>query len=397
MRVGVTREMEPGEKRVALAPSSLAILLKGKHAVLVEPGAGEESGYSDQEYRDAGAEIAAGREEVFSSSDVVAQVRSLGSASATWQQDMRRLRPGQWVVGCMDPLGEPAAFRTAAESGAATFALELLPRITRAQSMDVLSSQANLGGYKAVILAAAELPKIFPMMMTAAGTITPARVFVVGAGVAGLQAIATAKRLGAVVSAYDVRPAVKEQVESVGARFLEIPMTTEEAAGAGGYARAMGEDFYRRQAELMKPAVAESDIVVTTAAIPGQKAPVLVSREMVEAMRPGSVIVDLAAERGGNCELTRAGERIVHRGVLILGPLNLPSSVAGHASQLYGRNVANFIAYLGTKVAEDGPASLDRSDEIVRETLVTWQGEVVHPRVRQQLGLPEPEPAGPAA
>jgi NAD(P) transhydrogenase subunit alpha len=272
----------------------------------------------------------------------------------------------------------------------------LLPRITRAQSMDVLSSQANLAGYKAVLIAAERLGKVFPMMMTAAGTIAPSKVFVIGAGVAGLQAIATARRLGAVVSAYDVRPAVKEQVESLGGRFVELEIEAEDAQAAGGYARAMGEEFYRKQAELMTRVVAENDVVITTAAIPGQRAPILVTRAMVEAMQPGSIVVDIAAERGGNCELTVAGETIEHNGVLVAGPLNLPSTVAFHASQLYAKNIVTFLLHL----AKDGALQVDTADEITRETLLTQGGQVVNARVREKLGLeplPAPEPSEKAA
>jgi NAD(P) transhydrogenase subunit alpha len=252
------------------------------------------------------------------------------------------------------------------------FALELLPRITRAQSMDVLSSQATVAGYRAVLLAAMALPKMFPMMMTAAGTITPAKVLVVGAGVAGLQAIATAYRLGAVVSAYDVRPAVKEQVQSLGAKFVEMPLDTAAAEAKGGYAQAMDEEFYRRQRELMARVVAESDVVITTAAVPGKKAPVLVTREMVAGMSPGSVIVDLAAERGGNCELTVPGKPVVENGVTILGPINLPAEIAYHASQLYSKNISTFLLSL----VKEGQIQLDMEDEVVRDTLVAKDGKV---------------------
>jgi NAD(P) transhydrogenase subunit alpha len=286
-----------------------------------------------------------------------------------------------------DPIGAPEPARFAADKGLTLFALELLPRITRAQSMDVLSSQANLAGYKAALLAADALPKLFPMMMTAAGTITPSRVFVVGAGVAGLQAIATARRLGAVVSAYDVRPAVKEQVESLGARFAEIGLDSQDAQDSGGYAKEMGKDFYRRQAEMMSGVLAESDAVITTAAVPGRKAPILVTQAMVEGMRPGSLIVDLAAERGGNCELTRPGGVVEHGGVKILGPLNLPSQVPYHASQLYGRNIATFLLH----VARSGSVSIDASDEITAGTLVATGGRITHEAVREALGLAKEE------
>lgn len=392
MIVGVPKESLGGERRVALVPLSIAPLKKAGHSLVIESGAGTSAGFSDAEYAEAGASIAP-RSEVFAA-EMILQVRALGSNADGWRADLEAMRAGQALIALLDPLSAPEPAIDAARRGVISFSLELMPRITRAQAMDVLSSQANLAGYRAVLLAAGVLPKILPMMITAAGTIAPAKVFVVGAGVAGLQAIATAKRLGAVVSAYDVRPAVKEQVESVGARFIELPVSTEDAAGAGGYAKAMGEDFYRRQAELMAPVVAESDIVITTAAIPGQKAPILISRAMVEGMRAGSVVVDLAAERGGNCEVTQPGETIEYQGITIMGPLNIPATVAHHASQLYAKNVTTFLAHL----AKAGSLTLDLEDEITRETLVTNGGEVVHPRVRERLGLPAlPEPAPAAA
>ncbi len=382
MIVGVPKETFPGEKRVALVPTTVAQLVKGKFTVRIEAGAGAEAGFLDPQYREAGAELVEAREAVFGA-DVVLGVRALGANPELYEADLGHCREGQVLIGMMDPLSIPHPATAAARRGLTTFALELLPRITRAQAMDVLSSQANLAGYKAVLLAAGHLPRILPMMITAAGTIAPAKVFVVGAGVAGLQAIATAKRLGAVVTAYDVRPAVKEQVESVGARFLQLELASEGAAGSGGYAQAMGEEFYARQAELMLPVVAESDIVITTAAIPGERAPVLVSRAMVDRMRPGAVVVDLAAERGGNCELTQPGETVLHGGVQVMGPLNLPATLAYNASQLFAKNVATFLTHL----ARDGSLALDLEDEITRETLVTRGGEVVHPRVRKKLGL----------
>jgi NAD(P) transhydrogenase subunit alpha len=381
---GVPKESFPGERRVAVVPQAVAQLAKAKFDLCIETGAGTGSGFSDAEYQGAGATVAPDRSEVFARSDVILQVRALGANPDGWAADLDLARDGQTIVAMMDPLANPGPATDAARRNVVTFALELMPRITRAQAMDVLSSQANLAGYKAVLMAADVLPKILPMMITAAGTLAPGRVFVVGAGVAGLQAIATAKRLGALVSAYDVRPVVKEQVESVGARFVELPVTTEEAAGAGGYAKAMGAEFYARQAELLTPVVAESDIVITTAAIPGEKAPILITRSMVEGMRPGSVVVDLAAERGGNCELTQPGETIDFQGVTVIGPLNAPSTLAGNASQLFAKNIGTFLAHL----ASGGSLSIDREDEITRETLVSFEGEVVNPRVRQRLGLP---------
>ena len=269
--------------------------------------------------------------------------------------------------------------------GVNAFALELLPRIARAQPMDVLSSMASIAGYKSVLLAAEALNKLFPMMITAAGTITPAHVFIVGVGVAGLQAIATAKRLGAVIRAYDVRPAVKEQVESLGAKFVEMELETEDSETSGGYAKAMDEDFYRRQREMMKEVVAESDVVITTALIPGKKAPILITEEMVKGMTSGSVIVDLAAEGGGNCELTKSGETIEAHGVQIIGIENLASTIPHHASQMYAKNLTAFLKIL----VDDGELNINMDDEIIRDTLLTYQGEVVNPRVKELLGMPE--------
>lgn len=384
MRIGVTRETFPGETRVAVVPSAIAALKKAQVEVLVQAGVGKSAGFSDLEYTEAGATVVPTREEVIAGADIVLQVRSLGANSEGYQKDLSLAREGQVWIAMMDPLWVSEPVVEAAQKGIIAFALELVPRITRAQPMDVLSSQSNLAGYKAVLLAANSLSKIFPMMMTAAGTITPARVFVVGAGVAGLQAIATARRLGAVVSAYDVRPAAREQVESLGARFVELPLEVQDAQDAGGYARALGEDFYRRQAQMMSSILPENDVVITTAAVPGQRAPVLVTREMVEAMRPGSVIVDLAAERGGNCELTQPGQTVVHEGVTIIGPLNLPATMPYHASQMYARNITSFAVNL----LKGGALNLDMEDQIIRDTLLTRDGQVVHPRVREKLGLP---------
>ncbi len=379
MIVGLPKESFPGERRVALVPLSIAPLKKAGFEVAFEPGAGALAGFSDEAYLEAGANLGTSREDVFTRSEIVAQVRSMGANPPGWEADLKLCREGQTLIATMDPLSVPEPFAEGAKGKVTTFALELIPRITRAQAMDVLSSQANLAGYKAVLMAADALPKIFPMMMTAAGTIAPSRVLVVGAGVAGLQAIATARRLGAVVSGYDVRPAVKEQVESLGARFVELPLETAE--GEGGYAKAMDEAFYKKQAELMAAVVAENDVGITTAAVPGQKAPVLVTREMVDGMRRGSVIVDLAAERGGNCEVTRAGETVVHHGVTVMGPQNLPSTVPNHASQLFAKNITTFLLY----IVKDGQVGTDPDDEIFRDTVVTRNGEIVNSRVREKL------------
>ncbi len=386
MIVGVPRESFPGERRVAIVPSVVPSLLKAGVEVHVETGAGESAGFSDANYESQGAGLVADRRKLFSEAELLVQVHGPGASADGGQAELELLRREQFVLGLMNPLGAPEKGRELASAGVTAFALELLPRISRSQPMDVLSSMATVAGYKAVLLAAAELGKLFPMMITAAGTITPTRVFVVGAGVAGLQAIATAHRLGAVVHAYDVWPAVKEQVESLGARFVEMELETEAAEESGGYARAMGEEFYRRQRELMDQVVAESDVVITTAAVPGKKAPVLITGAMVEKMAPGSVIVDLAAEGGGNCELTRAGETVQAHGATILGPVNLPSTVPYHASQMYAKNVTAFVENL----VDGGQIKLDMDDPIVSDTLLTHEGEVVNPRVRELLGLPNP-------
>lgn len=382
MKVAVLKETFPGEQRVALIPANIPALKKAGAEVLVESGAGAAAGFSDAEYGERGGQVVAGREAALAA-DVVLQVRCLGANLQAGQADLVHFRPQQVVVGMCDPLGEPEAIRRIAQTGATLFALELIPRITRAQSMDVLSSMATISGYRAVLLAAVELPKMLPLMMTAAGTVTAARVFVIGAGVAGLQAIATAKRLGAIVHAYDVRPACREQVQSLGGRFVELELDAAQSEDKGGYAKAMDEDFYRRQRELMTRVVGESDIVISTAAIPGKKSPVLITKEAVARMRPGSVIVDLAAERGGNCELSQADVRVREHGVTILGPTNLPSEIPHPASTMLSNNVTNFLRNL----IKDGQLDLDRDDPVVRETLTTRDGDVTHPRIRELLGL----------
>jgi NAD(P) transhydrogenase subunit alpha len=379
MKIGVPRESWPGEHRVALTPTAAAALRKAGLEIAVERDAGTAAGFPPTAYETAGAAIA-DRDGVFGSADILLQVRAIPAEPA-------RLRRGQTVIGFADPLGSPDEVRALAQAGVTAFSMELMPRITRAQSMDALSSMATIAGYKGVLMAADHLPRMFPMLMTAAGTLTAARVFVVGAGVAGLQAIATAKRLGAKVEAYDVRPAVKEQVQSLGARFVEMALETTDAEDRGGYAKAQDESFYRRQREMMLKVVAGNDVVVTTALIPGKKAPTLVTREMVEGMAPGSVVVDLAAERGGNCELTRPDEVVVHKGVTILGPSNPPALVPNHASQMYARNITTFLTHLlGRDGASKPSLALDLSDEITRETLLTRDGAVVHGRVNELLG-----------
>ena len=380
MIVAVPRENHPGERRVALVPASVPVLIKAGMEILVETGAGQAAGYPDRQYVDKGAKIAATRPEVFAA-DILLQVRAAGANPQAGPADLPNYRNGQVVIGLCDPLGSPKPAADVAAKGVTLFSLELLPRITRAQSMDVLSSQATIAGYRAVLLAAEALPKIFPMLITAAGTLSAAKVFVIGAGVAGLQAIATAHRLGAAVSAYDVRPAVKEQVQSVGGKFVEVAIDASAAETKGGYAQEMGEEFYRKQRELMMKVVAEHDAVITTAAIPGKKSPILVTAEMVAKMAPGSVIVDLAAERGGNCELTKADQRVVEHDVTILGPTNLPSEAPYHASQMYAKNIVTFLLNL----VKEKQVQINLEDEIIRDTLIARDGQVVNGRIQQLL------------
>ena len=381
MILGVPKETYPGERRVAIVPAAITALQKTGLDVVVEAGAGVAAGFPDDEYAAKGAKIAASRADVFSSAEIVVQVRAFGANPEYGNADLERLREGQTVIAALEPLGEPQALNGPATRGITTFSLELMPRITRAQSMDILSSMATVAGYKAVLLAADALPRMFPMMMTAAGTIAPARVFVIGAGVAGLQAIASARRIGAVVRAYDIRPAVKEQIESLGAKFVEMELEAGESEDKGGYAKAMDEEFYRKQRELMAHVLTESDVVITTAAVPGKKAPILVTGEMLAGMPPGSVVVDLAAERGGNCDVTQPGETIVHDGVTVMGPLNLPATVPYHASQMFSRNVVTFVTHL----VKDGALQVDTEDEITAGTLVTHKGKIVHPSIRAMI------------
>jgi len=382
LTIGVPAETFPGERRVAMTPRAMETLAKSSVEFLIQSGAGVPAGFPDSDYQQKGARIAKDRAEVFASSAVVLQVRTPGASPEAGRADLPLLRSGHVLIGFGEPLSAGTAYAELATRGVTSFAMELIPRITRAQSMDVLSSMATIAGYKAVIMAADALPRMFPMLMTAAGTITSARAFVLGAGVAGLQAIATARRLGAVVHAYDVRSAVREQIESLGAKFVAVELDAAQAEDKGGYAKELGEEFYRKQRELLTEVVRQQDVVISTAAVPGKKAPILITRDMVASMTPGSVIVDLAAERGGNCELTQPGRTIVEGGVSIMGPLNVPSSIPFHASQMYARNVATFLRHL----IKDGAVNIDQQDEITRETLVTHGGEVVNPRVRELLG-----------
>jgi NAD(P) transhydrogenase subunit alpha len=378
--LGVPRETFPGETRVALVPAVLPQLSKAGMDVVVEAGAGEASGFPDESYEAHGARIGS-RDDVFGA-DIVVQVRTCGMNPEKGRDDIDRFRPDQVIVGMADPLVCPTGVQQAADRKVIGFAMDFVPRITRAQVMDVLSSQATVIGYKAVLMAADRLPKLFPMLTTAAGTIPPAQVFVIGAGVAGLQAIATARRMGAVVQGYDVRPAAQEDIESLGARAVLLPLQPGDAQDQAGYARELGDAFYQRQQELMAQVVAGVDVVITTALIPGKKAPMLITEEAVRGMHPGSVIVDCAAERGGNCALTRPNHRVVtDNGVTIFGPTNLPSQVGHEASVMYAKNVAAFLGLL----VKDGKLVLDEEDEIVRGTLVTRNGEIVSKRVREAL------------
>ena len=384
MIIGVPKESYPGERRVALVPAVLPTLTKAGFEIHIQAGAGIEAGYTDALYVEKGGKIVADRAAVFGAADIIVQVLCYGSNDITGQQDVPLYRQNQILVGFLRPFGTIEVLQQIARAGVTSFSVELMPRTTRAQSMDALSSMATVAGYKAVIMAADSHPRIFPMLTTAAGTVTPARVFVIGCGVAGLQAIATAKRLGAVISAYDLRPAAKEQVQSLGGRFVELSIEAKDAQDARGYARAQDEDFYRRQRELLGKVVQESDVVITTAVIPGKKAPILVTEDMVKGMAPGSVVLDLAAERGGNCDISETGKTVVKHGVTIIGAINLATGVPYHASMMYSRNITAFLTHL----IKDQKLNLNLEDDIVRETLLTSGGEITQPRVREFLKLP---------
>lgn len=374
MKISVIRETHPGEARVALAPAALGSLIKAGFEVFVESGAGDAAGYPDALYQSAGGQIVTAAEAL--SADVVTSVRLYGAndgPTPTFKTD-------QVVVALMDPLAHPKAIQEAASSGAKLFSLEMIPRITRAQAMDVLSSQASLAGYKAVLLGANQMNRILPMMTTAAGTIPPAKVMILGAGVAGLQAIATAKRLGAVVTGYDVRPETKSQVESLGARFLELDLQAEQ--GEGGYAKEQSKEFYARQQELLGDAMAEMDLIITTAAVPGRKAPILITQPMVQKMKHGAVVVDLAAERGGNVEGTVPGQIVPSGNAFIMGPLNIPSTLAYHASGVFAKNVASFVLNMVTK---EKTLVINKEDPIIIDSLLTEGGAVVHPKIQELL------------
>ncbi|MBN1585996.1 MAG: Re/Si-specific NAD(P)(+) transhydrogenase subunit alpha [Candidatus Omnitrophica bacterium] len=381
MRIGIPKETYPNEQRVALIPANLPQLQKAGHEILVESGAGDLAGYPDASYREKGAQVVSSRKELFEKAGILAQVRLLGANPKAGASDASLYRKGQVLFGFSEPLWAPGGLQPALEKGVTHLSMELIPRITRAQSMDALSSMGTIAGYKSVLLAANTLPKMFPMFMTAAGTVSPAKVLIIGVGVAGLQAIATAKRLGAVVQAYDIRPAVKEQVQSLGAKFVELDLETGDAEDKGGYAKEKGEEFLARQRELMGDVLAGNDVVITTAAIPGRKSPILVTQPMVEKMAPRSVIIDIAAERGGNCELTKPDQVVEHKGVTILGPANLPSTVPYHASQMYSKNLTTLLLHL----TKEGKLEFNMEDEIVSGTLVCQGGEVLHERVKEAL------------
>jgi len=372
MKVGVPRETVPGEQRVAIVPEAAAKLVAAKHEVIVESGAGTGSGHADEAYRTAGATV--GDRSTAFGADIVVKVQKPSA------DEIALLREGAAFVATLQPLTNKDAVRALAARRTTAFSMDMIPRVTRAQSMDSLSSQSNIAGYKAVLVAANSLPKFFPMLTTAAGTVTPARVLVLGAGVAGLQAIATARRLGAIVEAFDTRPVVKEQVQSLGAKFLEIELG-EQGEGTGGYAKELSEEAHKKEQELVGKHVKDADVVITTALVPGRRAPILVTADMVRAMRAGSVVVDLAAEMGGNCELTEPGKTVVREGVTIHGEVNWPSTVAFHASQLYSRNVSALLAHL----SKDGALALDLEDEITKGALITHDGQVVHAATKAAL------------
>jgi NAD(P) transhydrogenase subunit alpha len=388
MKVGVPKETSLGESRVALIPALVPMLGKLKLDVLVEKGAGAAAGFTDDEYKDAGATLIDSGDEIFAEADIVIQVRAAGANPEAGDSDVGLMREGQVVIGFAEPLTKSDITQAIADKKTTYISMELMPRITRAQSMDALSSMATILGYKAVLLAASELPRMFPMMMTAAGTIKPARVFVIGAGVMGLQAIATARRLGAIVTGYDIRAETKEQILSLGAKFAEMDLDAGESQDAGGYAKEKSEEFLKKQSEAMSQWIAESDVLITTAAIPGRKSPVLVNEDQVKGMAPGSVVVDMASERGGNCEPTETGKTINYHGVKVMGPVNLTSTVPYHASQMYAKNIVTFLQHL----VKDGELTLDFTDEITRGTVVTHDGEIKHKVVREIFDLPPLDP-----
>lgn len=381
IQIGVPGELHPRERRVAVVPELISSYADSGFQLSIEAGAGRQADFSDEEYKSKGANIVSTRDELFGACDIILQVRPLTGEPSTTSPDLQLLKKGQKIIGFFDPIRKTALIQEIASAGVVSLSIELMPRITKAQSMDALSSQATVAGYKAVLLAAGLSSKMFPLLMTAAGTVSPVHLLVIGAGVAGLQAIATAKRLGAVVSAYDVRPEVKEQVESLGAKFIELDIQDTDTDAGSGYAREMGKEFYERQRELMAGAVSKSDVVIATAAVPGKKAPVLIDEQMLKQMQFGSIIMDLAADSGGNCQLTRPGRTVEQHGVKIAGPLDVAATTPHHASQLYSRNLYNFVKHLSS----NEPVNPDNEDEIIRGTLLTYDGNIVNQKVMEIL------------
>lgn len=386
MLIGVPREIASGERRVALVPEVVSQLTKAGHRVVVERGAGLRAGFTDEAYRAAGCDLADSADEIYSTAQMILKVQRPARNEAG-QAELDEMTDGSVLIGLLQPSGDPALFQQLAERGIIACSMELVPRTTRAQMMDALSSQSTVAGYKAVLLAANALQKFFPMLMTAAGTVRPARVLVIGAGVAGLQAIATARRIGAVVEAFDTRPVVKEQVKSLGATFVELDLHGEDAQDAGGYARELSKDHIRREKELIHERAVQADVIITTALIPGKPAPMLIDAKTIAEMRPGSVIVDLAGEQGGNCELSVPGETLVRNDVTIIAPLHISSDLAYHASQMYSKNVAALVTLLAPK----GELNLNFGDDIISAVCVTADGEIRHAPTRQRLGMSKPE------
>jgi NAD(P) transhydrogenase subunit alpha len=383
MKIGIPKESYPGEKRVALVPAHVSTLIDSGLEIYIQDNAGIDAGFTNEDYENKSAKVVQDRNELFGISDVVLQVRAAGANPANGIDDIKLMKEESSLIGFLDPFTSKQMIMSLVKKRITAYAMELIPRITRAQSMDALSTIASISGYKAALMAACALPRMYPMMMTAAGTVVPARVFVIGAGVAGLQAIATAHRIGAVVSAFDIRPAVKEQVQSLGAKFMELNLEMDNTEDKGGYAREMGPEYYRKQQELMGKVLLETDVVIATAAVPGKKAPLLITEEMVKMMPAGSVIVDLAAEQGGNCELTKPGKTIHVNGVTIIGPVNLPSTVPYHASQLYSKNITSFLIPL----VKDNCLDIDCPDEIAQSTLITAEGKVINEKIKDAFGI----------
>ncbi|HET6761438.1 MAG TPA: Re/Si-specific NAD(P)(+) transhydrogenase subunit alpha [Gemmatimonadaceae bacterium] len=388
MLIGVPREIATGERRVALVPETVSQLTRAGHRVVVERGAGMRAGFTDEAYRTAGCDLADSAGDIYSTAQMILKVQRPGRDEAG-EAELDQMTEGSILIGLLQPSGDPALFQQLAERGIIALSMELVPRTTRAQMMDALSSQSTVAGYKAVLLAANALQKFFPMLMTAAGTVRPARVLVIGAGVAGLQAIATARRIGAVVEAFDTRPVVKEQVQSLGATFVELDLHGQDAQDAGGYARELSKDHIRREKELIHKRALQTDVIITTALVPGKPAPMLVDAETVAAMRPGSVIVDLAGEQGGNCELSVPGETVVRHDVTIIAPLHISSDLAFHASQMYAKNVAALV----TLLAPRGELNLNLDDDIISAVCVTADGDIRHAPTRLRLGMPKLQPS----